>query len=343
MEPSRAAASAEPVSRLGRYLVVGLVGVGGMGRVLRADRAPAARWRSSSSSRGARWRWPASSEARAMARLRHQNLVPIDVGQDGDNFFIAMEFVDGTTLRGWLDESARPWRAVVEAFVGAGRGLAAAHGAGVVHRDFKPANVMVGGAGPRQAARENVRVVDFGLAEEVPSHELDVDARAERPGLDRRAHTAWRRARHAAGHMSPEQHFGGVVGPASGQFAFCVAAARRCTTRAFDGKDHHELASRKLRSVPETHPPWPRRESPGGCSARSCAVCRRPPKRWPSMDDLVAELERGQARVRRRRLVAAGAAASIVRWIALALMLDRHQRTACVQAGQREHRRDLEP
>jgi serine/threonine protein kinase len=96
-------------------------------------------------------------EAQAMARLKHPKVVTVyDVGTFGDRIYIAMEFVDGSTLRRWLGES-RPWREVLEVLKAAGRGLAAAHEAGLVHRDFKPDNVLVSKDG-------RVLVTDFGIA-----------------------------------------------------------------------------------------------------------------------------------------------------------------------------------
>src|SRR5262249_19318538 len=97
-------------------------------------------------------------EAQAMARLSHPNVVAVhDVSAVDAGIFIAMEFIEGRTLKSWLRASRRPWEEIVRAFADAGRGLAAAHRAGLVHRDFKPTNVLVRTDG-------RVAVTDFGLA-----------------------------------------------------------------------------------------------------------------------------------------------------------------------------------
>jgi serine/threonine protein kinase len=100
-------------------------------------------------------------EARAIARLSHPNVVAVyDAGTVDDRVYIAMEFVEGKTVDEWRRAEARSWREILDVFVAAGRGLAAAHDKGLVHRDFKPENVMVGRDG-------QVRVMDFGLARQV--------------------------------------------------------------------------------------------------------------------------------------------------------------------------------
>jgi serine/threonine protein kinase len=102
------------------------------------------------------------AEAQAMAQLAHPNVVSVfDVGTHGDSLFIAMELVDGMSLRQWIDADARTWREVMAMVLQSGRGLVAAHGAGIIHRDFKPANVLVSRDG-------RPRVVDFGLASSGP-------------------------------------------------------------------------------------------------------------------------------------------------------------------------------
>jgi eukaryotic-like serine/threonine-protein kinase len=94
------------------------------------------------------------NEARAAARLSHPNVVTVhDVGIVADMVFIAMELVEGDTLRGWLKARPRSQREIIDVFLQAGRGLSAAHAADLVHRDFKPANVLIDRAGPSWRAR----------------------------------------------------------------------------------------------------------------------------------------------------------------------------------------------
>ncbi len=123
-------------------------------------------------------------EAQVTAKLAHPNVVTIyDVGEHEGSVYIAMELVDGPSLYQWLASTARPWREVLTMFFHAGRGLAAAHGVGLVHRDFKPGNVLIG-------ADRRPRVVDFGLAHfgAVPAEHVhvpaDKPALGTLPGLD---------------------------------------------------------------------------------------------------------------------------------------------------------------
>ncbi len=130
---------------LGRYVVGGELGRGGMGVVYAAhdpelDRRVAVKLLRAPTS-GARL----VREARALGRIAHPNVVTVyDVGAFEGRAFVAMELVLGESLRRWMEARARSWREVVDVFVHAGRGLAAAHAAGLVHRDFKPENVLIG-------------------------------------------------------------------------------------------------------------------------------------------------------------------------------------------------------
>jgi len=158
-------AAPEP-ERIGRFEIRRPVGTGGMGHVyaawdpvlqrevavklLRRDRVRPEHLAVASEQ--------LRREAQSAARLTHPNVVAIfDVGEHDGTAYVAMELVDGPSLATWMDATARTWREVLDMFFHAGRGLAAAHGLGIMHRDFKPANVLVG-------ADHRPRVVDFGLA-----------------------------------------------------------------------------------------------------------------------------------------------------------------------------------
>ena len=199
-----ATASVVPGATYGRFVVIGVLGSGGMGVVLSAydpklDRNVALKllrpevW--SAASGGARERL--QREAQAMARLSHPNVVTVyEAGQVGDREFLAMELVDGETLRAWQRAEPRAWRDALAIYIAAGRGLAAAHAAGLVHRDFKPDNVLIGRDG-------RPRVGDFGL----------VSVGAEP-----------RTVRGTPAYMAPEQWSAAEdIDARADQFSFCVA------------------------------------------------------------------------------------------------------------------------
>ena len=153
---------------VGRFVLIGLLGRGGMGEVYAAydpelDRKVAVKiLRARSTDNEARL----LREAQAIAKLQHPNVVVVyDVGKFLDTVFIAMEFVDGNTLGYWMHAAARPWRETLRLFQAAGRGLAAAHEHGMVHRDFKPDNVMLTKDG-------QIRVMDFGLARQADASDV---------------------------------------------------------------------------------------------------------------------------------------------------------------------------
>jgi serine/threonine protein kinase len=161
-------AQLEKGASLGRYVVLGLIGRGGMGEVYAAydpelNRKIAIKLlkaRASDPAAAADGRQRLLREAQAIARVSNPHVVVVhDVGTFGEAVFVAMEFIEGNTLGYWLQAATRSWREVREVFMAAGRGLVAAHAAGLVHRDFKPENVMITKTG-------EVRVMDFGLARE---------------------------------------------------------------------------------------------------------------------------------------------------------------------------------
>jgi tetratricopeptide (TPR) repeat protein len=245
-------------------------------------------------------------EARAMAKLRHPNVVAVhEVGLHDDGVFIVMEYVPGSTLRDWLARTpdAR-WQDIVAIYVQAGRGLAAAHAAGLVHRDFKPDNVMVGADG-------RVLVTDFGIAN-IPDDEPDTPGAAT--GSDPRLTNTGSLVGTPA-YMSPEQHSGRAIVSASDQFAFCAALYEALFgTRPFVGATSAEIADRASSGTLAT-PAIDRKVPSAITAAVRRGLASDPGDRFPSMDALLAAL----AIPRRSRLWLALAAvpiAAITGWLA---------------------------
>ena len=218
--------------RVGRYLVLSTLGSGGMGHVFAAydpqlDRKIALKvLRANLGVNAKEARVRLKREAQAIAQLNHPNVVGVyDVGTTGDNedVYIAMEFVEGDTLTSWLKKWPRTWRETLEIFHQAARGLMAAHSVGLLHRDFKPDNVLVGGDG-------RVRVTDFGLARSLfgiddsnrgPTSPSDMP-RANGSPLEVDL-TATGTVLGTPRYMAPEQLLGPNIDARSDQFSFCVA------------------------------------------------------------------------------------------------------------------------
>ncbi len=247
-------------------------------------------------------------EAKAMARLAHPNVVVVhDVGVYGGQIFLAMEFLGGGTLRSWLTSARRSPRDVLKVFVAAGRGLMAAHAAGLVHRDFKPENVLLDKEG-------RPRVVDFGLARDANLVEQDSgDAAAvaatvsalldpsSSPGhLDTLTRTG--AVMGTPAYMAPEQIVGEATTERTDQFSFCVALHEALYgERPFGGDSLlrllHNVTRGNLAPVPEDHevPAWIRRALVRGLRSE-------PRERWPSMAALIVALEDDPAGRHRRWL-----------------------------------------
>ncbi len=210
--------------KVGRYLVLSTLGTGGMGVVFSAydpqlDRKVALKLLRAGlqiPTKDAQKRL--RREAQAIAQLSHPNVVAVyDVGTEDDDLYIAMEFVEGDTLTTWLKKYPRTWREIVDVFLQAGKGLVAAHGTGLLHRDFKPDNVLVGGDG-------RVRVTDFGLAR---SMMVDPESgRGPTPVLASTLSSSLTATGTVLGtprYMPPEQLTGPDIDARADQFSFCVA------------------------------------------------------------------------------------------------------------------------
>lgn len=239
-------------------------------------------------------------EARAMARLSHPNVAQIyDVGEHDGRVFVTMELIVGQTLRAWQDGPDHDWRAVVEMYIQAGQGLQAAHRAGLVHRDFKPENALVGDDG-------RLRVLDFGLAAltgeslvrpRAATSDIEMYTQDNQRLTDTGVHVG------TPGYAAPELRQGVSASPLADQYSFCVALFE---------------ALHKTRPTPDIGPlrargsrpqVTPRGRIPGRVHA---AVVRGlqpdPAQRWPALRDLLGELERG-LRQNRRRWLASGVGA----------------------------------
>jgi tRNA A-37 threonylcarbamoyl transferase component Bud32/tetratricopeptide (TPR) repeat protein len=260
-------------ARLDRYELRRIVGVGAMGAVYAAfdpelDREIAVKVLRPNAS-AARLR----REAQALAKLADPNVVRVyDVGEHDGKTFIAMELVEGENLREWL-RTPHTIVEIVEVLIQAGRGLAAAHRAGLVHRDFKPDNVMLARTG-------GVLVGDFGLARnaELTSSTEAVSAVAAAELLSSQSLTVTGALVGTPAYMAPEQTRGEAT-PASDQYAYCVTAWEACFgERPSTPIELHKPAAH---AVPKQIEQTLRR----GLSAR-------PQARFPNMDALVKALVR---------------------------------------------------
>lgn len=310
----------EPLE-IGRYVVLRRLGAGGMGVVYlgydgELDRNVAIKLlRARHASGGSKDRAAARllREARALARIEHPNVIAIhEVGTSDGAVFIAMERVQGVTLSQWQEEGPHSWREIVELYVQAGRGLAAAHAAGLIHRDFKPSNVLVGDDGDGLGLR--ARVVDFGLARASGGDEVDPDpdqASDSDGDEDPRASASSSLTETGAllgtpAYMAPEQIQGHVADARSDQFSFALALYEAlCGERAFAGDSiealHTAVVAGERRPTPRGRPlpGWLRR-------VLDRALSIAPERRFASMLILLEELERGLGERRRRGLAIGG-------------------------------------
>ena len=321
--------SREPIERgtsMGRYLVLDEIGEGGMGVVIRAYdpklHREVALKKLHRGSLDAESQARLFREAQAMAQLSHPNVITIhDVERTEQGVVMAMEFVEGQTLSQWNKSGPHPWQEVVERFKQAGYGLLAAHQAGLVHRDFKPGNVITGHDG-------RVQVMDFGLARAEPSlYSSDqrlsssVDSEAPEPGLEPESSLLGMAAEHSGSldvplteaglvmgtpaYMAPEQHRGDVADARCDQYAFCISLWE-CLygTRPFEG-NHRAIALAKH----EGPPPFPR--EPKVPRALQDIVRRglspKAGERFPSMAELIGALERDPTAAGRSWKLAIGA------------------------------------
>jgi len=272
---------------IGHFRVVRRLGMGGMGVVFACEDANLGRQVAVKLVRDEHpaYRARLLREAQAMARLEHPNVVRVyEVGTDRGRMFIAMELVEGETLTGWL-RSFRTWQDVVEMFLQVGAGLAAVHGVGLVHRDFKPDNVLVDRQG-------RARVADFGLAR------LDV----KDPSPLAQPLTKSGVMMGTPGYMAPEQQFGADVDARADQYSFCIAL-------------REALGGRPVEEARWAAVPAPIR------AVVNRGLSYDPPDRYPSMTELLAALRAVPRYPQPAAADGTGAAAREPRWIVALLVL----------------------
>jgi len=303
--------------RIGRYEIGARVGRGGMGEVFRAQDTELARPVALKRLLGAD-RGDLTREARAAAQLQHPNVVAVhEIIDAGGHAVLAMEWIDGVTLRVWLRERERTWREIVTLLVAAGRGLAAAHASGILHRDFKPENVLVDRA-------DRPRVADFGLARAIETLARPADEPAREPtfalgsgheeliaegsnGPTPTAIALGSIAGSLAGtpaYLAPEL-LSGSADARSDQYAFAVTLYEALHgTHPFGGDTPElmwrEMATGRVRPGTRRIPAWLERAIERG-------LAREPADRWPDLSAFLDELERRMRRVSRRGVIVAGA------------------------------------
>ena len=264
-----------------RYLVLGRLGGGAMGVVYAAhdaelDRKVALKLLRPEFAADAASPSRIVREAQAMARLQHQNVVTVhDVGAVGDRVFVAMELVAGPTLRVWAVGKA--WRERLACLVAVGRGLAAAHAAGIVHRDVKPDNVIVD-------EHDRPRIGDFGLARAGEGSRAAPPASAQATTLTQTGTVLG-----TPMYMAPEQLRGEPATPASDQFGFAVTAWEvMFGARPFAGDDLTALAAAIARG-----PAAPQRDGVPASVERALrrALAVEPAARWPTVGALVEAID----------------------------------------------------
>ena len=287
----------------GRYTLIRKLAEGGMGEVYVAyddqlDRRVALKLlRQAIQSPNVQQRM--HREAQALARLSHPNVVHVyDVGHHDERLFVTMELIVGADLRKWWNAAKRPWQAVLDCILQAGDGLAAAHRAGLIHRDIKPDNILVGDDG-------RARVADFGLARaetSEPDDDTTTTSEQHHPGnlLDSPL-TEQGALIGTPAYMAPEQFLRQPLDARSDLYALCVVLYEGVYgQRPYRGKSWQELAVATLAgqfTPPQRDPPIP------AWLARAIArgLATEPDHRPPTIDALLADLRRPQQTARRRR------------------------------------------
>ena len=316
----------QPLQRIGHFVLLSELGRGGMGTVFaaydeRLDRKAAIKLLHTGNRTSPVHRQRVLREAQAMAQVSHPNVVAVyEVDEVNGLVFIAMEFIDGITLTAWQRQPGRTWQELLGTYLQAGHGLAAAHATGLVHRDFKPDNVLVSRGG-------RARVLDFGLARRgdgtlTTSDSGDPDMSPRSPDKL----TMDGVVSGTPGYMSPEQFLSAPVDARADQFSFCAALFEALFGQPpFAGKVEAEIAGNTLGGhVQPRRPDSPVPEEIHRALLRGLST--NPDDRYPTMDELLAAL------LLETTDSAAAAASSRKRFVRAALVVGMGL-TAAVQAA----------
>ena len=263
-------------------------------------------------------------EARAAGRLNHPNVATVyDCGVFNGEIYIAMELVDGMTLWQWRQADNPSVGAVVDASLGAARALAAAHASGLIHRDVKPANILI--------TRNGVaKVVDFGLARTtagpsepgVPSAEIPLEALTDHRAL-----------LGTPGYMAPEYFDRREVTPAIDQFAFCVTLYELLYGEKPYGRTEGRSSREQMRAGHVRPPPLGSRVPTAYRNVLLRGLAPDPSDRFPSMDALVTALVRARGR-KRRRLVVAVLASTAIASVFIGGLVQREAAPSCADESE---------
>ncbi len=321
------AAEFSPGTYVGRYMILSAIGRGGMGVVYKAydpelDRRVALkllRVKSDSETAGTRARDRLLREAQALARLSHPNVVSaFDVGTVGEEVFVAMELVEGRSLRKWLNEIQPSLKQKLKVMIAAGRGIAAAHQAGLIHRDIKPDNILVGDDG-------RVRVLDFGLAR-VANTAAAVASATASPPVDAESPESSEMSTSGAwlnksmtlagavmgtpGYMAPEQYLGADLDEQSDQYSFCITLYEVL----FEQKPYRARSFQEMKKKITTEAVRPPAQVPVPKQLRHIVMrglSLLKDDRYANMDSLLADLSR-DPQARKKRIIMAVAALLIL-------------------------------
>ena len=295
-----------------RYIILGLIGKGGMGAVYKAydpelDRNIALKMLTVSPQEGETASLPQARlmrEAQALAKLNHPNVVFVfDVGTYEEGVYIAMEYVEGRTFRDWLKQDKPKPKEIIEVLLAAGRGLQAAHLEGIVHRDFKPENLIVGDNG-------QVKVLDFGLARAQGFENLTIDQSRPRSIIDSQSGSGEQLLSQSLtqvgsligtmAYMAPEHFRFQELDEKTDQFSYCITLFEALYgRRPFEGKTKAELEKnvthgRMQIPVGNDVPDWIK-----NIALRGLSVAKN--DRFPTMDQLLEELAVDPVALRQQR------------------------------------------